>query len=198
MDSTDGSRARRSAARPGAAHSSPSRSNRMGVGAGTTGARRALQWYLFDITSTIEVVAVATLDEDAGSAWPMPLPAGLESGTTFTMQLSGRDPLGDSRRADTSRTVQPTTRGACGPLTAIKGPPDLCTWQTGTGSPFEDREDCRSPERRPSELPETGATQVPGRIALVIGLAREMYPIYVPPSDTSDSHWLVSYSSETE
>jgi hypothetical protein len=57
---------------------------------GTAGTRRALLWYLFDITSKIEVVAVGTLEEDAGSAWPMPpLPAGLERGTTFTMQPSG-------------------------------------------------------------------------------------------------------------
>jgi len=57
---------------------------------GITGTRRALQWFLFDITSTIEVVALGTLEEGAGSAWPMPpLPEGLESGTTFTMQSSG-------------------------------------------------------------------------------------------------------------
>jgi hypothetical protein len=57
---------------------------------GTTGTQRWLQWFLFDITSTIEVVAVVTLEEGSGSAWPMPpLPAGLESGTTFTMQPSG-------------------------------------------------------------------------------------------------------------
>ena len=57
---------------------------------GITGTRRALQWFLFDITSTIEVVALGTLEEGAGSAWPMPpLPEGLESGTTFTMQPSG-------------------------------------------------------------------------------------------------------------
>ena len=104
---------------------------------GTTGARRALQWYLFDITSTIEVVAVETLDEDAGSAWPMPLPAGLESGTTFTMQPSGATrweiPGEPTHRGQFSplRVVRP------GPIAAIKGPPDLCTWQTGTGSPFE-------------------------------------------------------------
>ena len=57
---------------------------------GTTGTQRALQWFLFDVTSTIEVVAVVTLEEGSGSAWPTPpLPAGLESGTTFTMQPSG-------------------------------------------------------------------------------------------------------------
>lgn len=57
---------------------------------GTTGTRRALQLCLFDITSTIEVVALVTLEEGSGSAWAMPpLPAGLESGTTFTMQPSG-------------------------------------------------------------------------------------------------------------
>jgi hypothetical protein len=57
---------------------------------GTTGTRRALQWLLFDVTSTIKVVALGTLEQGSGSAWPMPpLPAGLESGTTFTMQPSG-------------------------------------------------------------------------------------------------------------
>ena len=57
---------------------------------GTTGTRRALLLCLFDITSTIEVVALVTLEEGSGSAWAMPpLPAGLESGTTFTMQPSG-------------------------------------------------------------------------------------------------------------
>jgi hypothetical protein len=36
------------------------------------------------------VVAFETLAEGSGSAWPMPpLPAGLESGTTFTMLPSG-------------------------------------------------------------------------------------------------------------
>jgi len=50
-----------------------------------------LHWSLFDITSKIElVVAFETLVEGSGSAWPMPpLPAGLESGTTFTMLKSG-------------------------------------------------------------------------------------------------------------
>jgi hypothetical protein len=57
---------------------------------GTTGTQRWLQWFLFDITSRLEGVAVETLEEGAGSAWPMPpLPAGLDSGTTFTMQPSG-------------------------------------------------------------------------------------------------------------
>ena len=57
---------------------------------GTTGTERWLKWLVWDITSTIEVVAAATLEEGSGSAWPMPpLPAGLESGTTFTMQPSG-------------------------------------------------------------------------------------------------------------
>jgi hypothetical protein len=58
----------------------------------TTGAvQRMLHWSLFDITSRIElVVAFETLAEGSGSAWPMPpLPAGLESGTTFTMLPSG-------------------------------------------------------------------------------------------------------------
>ena len=56
----------------------------------TTGTGRWLRWLLFDINSTIEVVAVVTLEEGSGSAWPMPpLPAGLESGPTFTMQPSG-------------------------------------------------------------------------------------------------------------
>src|SRR5262245_49565799 len=52
--------------------------------------QRMLHWYLFDITSTIQVVAFETLGEYSGSAWPMPaLPAGLESGRTFAMQPSG-------------------------------------------------------------------------------------------------------------
>jgi hypothetical protein len=56
----------------------------------TTGTRRALQWSLLDVSSTIKVVALETLEQGSGSAWPMPpLPAGVESGTTFTMQPSG-------------------------------------------------------------------------------------------------------------
>jgi hypothetical protein len=58
----------------------------------TTGrVQRMLHWSLFDITSKIElVVAFETLAEGSGSAWPMPpLPAGVESGTTFAMQPSG-------------------------------------------------------------------------------------------------------------
>jgi hypothetical protein len=53
---------------------------------------RMLAWHLFDITSKIDEVAFEFLEEGSGSGsgWPMPpLPAGLASGTMFTMQPSG-------------------------------------------------------------------------------------------------------------
>ena len=56
----------------------------------TAATQRVLHWYLFDVASTINMVAFETLGEGSGSAWPMPaLPAGLERGTTFAMQPSG-------------------------------------------------------------------------------------------------------------
>lgn len=65
-------------------------------GSGITGrgeTERGLHWFLFDITSKVnEVVAFETLEEGSGSgsAWPKPpLPAGLASGTMFTMHPSG-------------------------------------------------------------------------------------------------------------
>jgi hypothetical protein len=55
-----------------------------------TGTYRALHWSLFDLGSTINMVAIEVLEQGSGSAWPMPpLPAGLQSGTIFTMQPSG-------------------------------------------------------------------------------------------------------------
>jgi hypothetical protein len=61
-------------------------------GATTGMVERMLAWHLFDITSKIDEVAFEFLEEGSGSgsAWPMPaLPAGLASGTMFTMQPSG-------------------------------------------------------------------------------------------------------------
>jgi hypothetical protein len=61
-------------------------------GATTGTMERMLAWHLFDITSKIDEVAFEFLEEGSGSGsgWPMPpLPAGLASGTMFTMQPSG-------------------------------------------------------------------------------------------------------------
>jgi hypothetical protein len=55
-----------------------------------TGSHRAVRWFLLDVTSAISVVGIVVLEEGPGSAWPQPpLPAGLQSGTTFTMLPSG-------------------------------------------------------------------------------------------------------------